>query len=279
MIGATYSTGHYTLYQEKKDKNLFEEIIDQLMIDGIPGIDDNFRLKIASLDKENKRMGIASFLDKDRNLFLKIKALINKDITKMDHIFDVITMLREYVKVGEVEKKKYGEVMTPIDFVEKQLDVLPEEVWSNPNLKWLDPANGTGPYPIMVIYRLMVGLKDWEPDEEKRYKYIVENMIYVSEIQPKNMFLYMFVVDTRDAYKLNIYTGSYLEEGFDYHMKNVWGIDKFDIVIGNPPFNQMIDMDFVKKSYEISDSILFVHPSTWLLDEKGKQKKFKDTKN
>ena len=279
MIGATYSTVHYTLYQEKKDKNLFEEIIDQLMIDGIPGIDDNFRLKIASLDKENKRMGIASFLDKDRNLFLKIKALINKDITKMDHIFDVITMLREYVKVGEVEKKKYGEVMTPIDFVEKQLDVLPKEVWSNPNLKWLDPANGTGPYPIMVIYRLMVGLKDWEPDEEKRYKHIVENMIYVSEIQPKNMFLYMFVVDTFDTYKLNIYTGSYLEEGFDYHMKNVWGIENFDIVIGNPPFNQMIDMDFVKKSYEISDSILFVHPSTWLLDEKGKQKKFKDTKN
>ena len=55
-------------------------------------------------------------------------------------------------------------------------------------------------------------------------------------------------------------------------MKDIWGIDKFDIVIGNPPFNQMIDMDFVKKSYRISDVILFVHPSTWLLDEKGKQK-------
>ena len=101
----------------------------------------------------------------------------------------------------------------------------------------------------------MLGLKDWEPDDEKRYIHIIENMIYVSEIQPKNMFLYMFTLDTFDKYNLNIYTGSYLEEGFDYHMKNVWDIEKFDIVIGNPPFNQMIDMLFVQKSYNISNIV------------------------
>ena len=269
---------HYELYQEKKDKNLFEEIVDQMIIDQVPGINDSFREKISSLDRDKKRMAILSLLDKDRNLFLKIKALISKDINKMEHIKDVITMLREYVKVGDVEKKKFGEVMTPLDFVKKQLSVLPKEVWSNPNLKWLDPANGTGPYPFMVIYKLMVGLKCWEPDDEKRYKHIVENMIYVCEIQPKNMFLYMCAIDPFDTFKLNIYSGSYLEDGFDYHIKNVWDIENFDIILGNPPFNQMIDMDFVKKSYLISDIILFVHPSTWLLDEKNKQKKFKDTK-
>jgi hypothetical protein len=279
MTGATYSTGHYTLYQETKDKNIFEEIVDQMIIDQVPGMNDSFREKISLLDRDKKRMAILSLLDKDRNLFLKIKGLINKDINKMDHIKDVVSMLREYVKVGEVEKKKYGEVMTPLDFVKKQLNVLPKEVWSNPYLKWLDPANGTGPYPIMVIYKLMIGLKDWEPDDEKRYKHIVENMIHVCELQPKNMFLYMCSLDPFDTYKLNIYTGSFLEVGFDYHMKNVWDIEKFNIILGNPPFNQMIDMTFVQKSYSISDIILFIHPSTWLLDEKNKQKKFRDTKN
>ena len=279
MIGATYSMGHYELYQETMDKNLFEEIVDQMIIDQVPGMNDSFREKISLLDRTKKRMAILSLLDKDRNLFLKIKALFDNNINRLDHIKDVIIMLREYVKVGDVEKKKFGEVMTPLDFIKKQLNVLPEEVWSNPNLKWLDPANGTGPYPIMIIYKLMVGLKDWEPDDEKRYKHIIENMIYVCEIQPKNMFLYICSLDPFDTYKLNIYTGSFLEEGFDYHMKNVWNIEKFDIVIGNPPFNQMIDMDFVKKSYKFSDIILFVHPSTWLLDEKGKQKKFNDTKD
>ena len=146
-------------------------------------------------------------------------------------------MLREYVKVGEVEKKKYGEVMTPLELVKEMLATLPKEVWSNPNLKWLDPANGTGPYPLIVIWRLMQGLKEWEPDAEKRYKHIVENMIYVCELQPKNMFLYMCLVDPYDEYQLNVYTGSFLTKEFDYHMKEVWGLEKFDIIIGNPPYN------------------------------------------
>ena len=32
------------------------------------------------------------------------------------------------------------EVFTPPDVVNKMLDLLPTEVWSNPNLKFLDPA-------------------------------------------------------------------------------------------------------------------------------------------
>ena len=279
ITGVTYSTTHYEHYNQNGDRNYFEEVVDAMILDGISGMNDSFRNAIMSLDRDKKRMTILSLLDKDLNLFKRIKALTDKNINKMDHIKDIILMLREYVKVGEVEKKKFGEVMTPLELVKEMLATLPEEVWSNPNLKWLDPANGTGPYPIMVIYKLMIGLSDWEPDSEKRYKHIVENMIYACELQPKNMFLYMCAIDPFDSYKLNIYTGSFLEEGFDFHMKNVWGVDKFDVVIGNPPFNQMIDMLFVQKSYKISDKVLFVHPSTWLLDEKGKQKKFNDTKN
>ena len=274
MIGATYSMGHYELYQETKDKNLFEEIVDQMIIDQVPGMNDSFREKISLLDRTKKRMAILSLLDKDRNLFLKIKALFDNNINRLDHIKDVIVMLREYVKVGDVEKKKYGEVMTPLELVKEMLATLPEDVWSNPNLKWLDPANGSGPYPIMVIYKLMVGLKDWEPDDEKRYKHIMENMIYVSELQPKNMFLYMCSVDPFDTYKLNIYSGSYLEEGFDYHMKNIWNIDKFDIVVMNPPYNDgstnkanSLWDKFVFKTLNINLAengyLVAVHPSGW----------------
>ena len=278
ITGVTYSVEHYNQFAETGDKNYFEEIIDAMILDGISGMNDTFRNAIRGLSRDKKRMTILSLLDKDLNLFKRIKALTDKNIGKMDHIKDIILMLREYVKVGEVEKKKFGEVMTPLELVKEMLATLPEEVWSNPNLKWLDPANGTGPYPIMVIYKLMIGLAEWEPDAEKRYKHIVENMIYVCELQPKNMFLYMCAVDPFDTYKLNIYTGSFLEPEFDKHMKDVWGVDKFDVVIGNPPFNQMIDMDFLCKSHEISDIVLYVHPSTWLLDEKGKQRKFTNTK-
>jgi site-specific DNA-methyltransferase (adenine-specific) len=244
-----------------------------MILDGISGMNESFRNAIMSLDRDKKRMTILSLLDKDLNLFKRIKALTDKNIGKMEHIKDIILMLREYVKVGEVEKKKFGEVMTPLELVKEMLATLPEDVWSNPELKWLDPANGTGPYPIMVIYKLMNGLAEWEPDAEKRYKHIIENMIYVCELQPKNMFLYMCAVDPFDTYKLNIYTGSFLEPEFDKHMKDVWGLEKFDIVIGNPPYNKSIDGngtnagsiydEFVEKCTKYSNRVLFVIPLKW----------------
>jgi hypothetical protein len=277
ITGVTYSNAHYEHYNQNGDRNYFEEVIDAMILDEIAGMNETFRTAISNLSKDKKRMTILSLLEKDIKLFNKIKALVDKDINKMDHIKDVVLMLREYVKIADVEKKKYGEVMTPLDLVKEMLNTLPKEVWSNPSLKWLDPANGTGPYPIMVIYKLMVGLKDWEPDDEKRYKHIVENMIYVAELQPKNMFLYMCAVDPFDKYKLNVYTGSYLEKEFDYHMKNIWGIEKY-IIIGNPPYQELSTSDlkssdqgrvklwmkFVEKSLSMCDMLLFITPNNWL---------------
>jgi hypothetical protein len=273
MLGITYSVEHYKEFERTGNKNIFEEVIDKLVSDFLP---DEVKKEIESLPLEKKRTVILSTLDKDRNLFLSIKALINKqDFSRENHIKDVIRMLREYVKVGEVEKKKFGEVMSPLEIVKDMLKTLPEEVWSNPNLKWLDPANGTGPYPAMVIYKLMQGLKEWEPDDKKRYKHIVENMIYVCELQPKNMFLWLCLVDPHDEYVCNIYTGSFLESGFDKHMKDVWGVEKFDIILGNPPYNtgtsggngsRDLWDKFVLKSLKILNRdgyLLFVHPSKW----------------
>ena len=278
ITGVTYSVSDYEHYNQNGDLNYFEEVIDAMMLDGISGMNDTFRNAIRGLSRDKKRMTILSLLDKDLNLFKRIKALTDKNIGKMDHIKDIILMLREYVKVGEVEKKKFGEVMTPLELVKEMLATLPEEVWSNPNLKWLDPANGTGPYPIMVIYKLMIGLAEWEPDAEKRYKHIVENMIYVCELQPKNMFLYMCAVDPFDTYKLNIYTGSFLEPEFDKHMKDVWGVDKFDVSLGNPPFKRKLNLKFLNKCMDISESNLFVHPSSWLIDEKNSNSDFRNAR-
>ena len=152
-----YTGCTYLQFASAKNKNVFEDVIDMLIIDGIPGMTDQYRDIIISLPSDKKRMTILSLLDKDRNLFKEIKSLTDKNINKVDHINDIVVMLREYVKVGDVEKKKFGEVMTPLTLVDEMLDTFPSEVWLNPNLKWLDPANGVGPFPIMVIKRLKIG--------------------------------------------------------------------------------------------------------------------------
>jgi hypothetical protein len=282
MIGTTYSTNHYEEFKRTGNQNIFEEVIDRMIIDGIAGMNESFRNTISNLPKKDKRMTILSLLDKDLNLFKRIKALISDEkLTKIDHLEQVILMLREYVKVGPEERKKFGEVMTDLKLVKHILSRIPKEDFKNPNKTFIDISNGTGVFPLVVIYRLMKGLADVEgfEDPEFRYKHIVENQIYTAEIQPKNVFLYLCLVDPYDEYDLNIYCGSSLDKGLRTHMSDVWNKTYFDYSIGNPPFNQMIDMKFVSLSYEIADVICFVHPSTWLLDEKGKQKKFNDTKN
>jgi len=190
-------------------------------------------------------------------------------------------LINSYLGISEIEKKKYGEVFTPFSLINEMLDTLPKEVWSNPNLKWGDFANGIGNFPAVVIQRLMEGLKEWEPDDEKRYKHIIENQIYTCEIQSKNIFIFLMLFNPDNKYKMNFYTGSFLEEGFDKHMKEVWGLDGFDIVMGNPPYqdgtggkskgtgNTLWNL-FVDKSLKTPGGILnesgylvMVHPSGW----------------
>ena len=287
ITGTTYSVSHYKEFEKTGNKDIFENIIDSMIMDGIAGMNESFRRAISSLPKDKKRLAILSILDKDRNLFAKIKESITDiNLSKIDHVKNIILMLREYVKIAEVEKKKFGEVMTPLDLVKEMLNTLPTEVWSNPNLKWLDPANGTGPFPAVVIYKLMKGLESWEPDADKRYKHIIENMIYVCELQPKNMFLYLCTVDPKDELACNIYTGSFLEEGFDYHMKNVWGVEKFDIVIGNPPYqdgtktqgkNSSLWTKFIIKSNSyINKYLLFITPFSWIAPSETQKNELKD---
>lgn len=70
------------------------------------------------------------------------------------------------------------EVFTPPELVDKILDLLPEEVWQDSSLKWLDPACKTGIFLRQIAKRLIVGLRNEFPDEEKRREHIFHNMLY-----------------------------------------------------------------------------------------------------
>jgi len=299
-LGLTYSMVHYETFKIHNDKNIFEDVIDNLMIDEILSKDIKYRddkdvlhtltfgteeHKKASLEfkadvlnplnRAKKRLKILKFLSEQNSVYVNIINIIKKKESKFSYIKDVIRELREYVKVGETETKLFGEVMTPLELVKEMITTLPEETWSNPNLKILDPSNGCGPFPAFIIYKLMIGLTEWQPDEDLRYKHIIENMIYTCELQPKNMFLWLFTIDPKDEFQPNIYTGSFLDQGFDNHMKNVWGVDKFDIITGNPPYQDgknknrahPLWVKFIEKSFSIlnnSGYLNMVTPNSWI---------------
>lgn len=171
--------------------------------------------------------------------------------------------------------KKFAEVLTPLFLVDDMLDKLPEHVWSDPSLTWLDPCAGAGTYAVRIIARLMEGLKEHYVNPKNRYKHIINNMLYFTELQVDRAFLLTMLLDpiADKQININIYNGSFLEEGFDNHMHNVWELTGFDIVIGNPPYQilkpgykrpKSIWNLFVDKGIDICTKYFsMVHPSTW----------------
>ncbi len=70
------------------------------------------------------------------------------------------------------------EVFTSPKLANQVLDLLPEHVWSNKELKWLDPSCKTGVFLREIAKRLLIGLKEVIPDLEKRKEHILKNMLY-----------------------------------------------------------------------------------------------------
>ena len=253
-----------------------EQIVDNIVLDLLetktPGSKD---IILQHTTKSTKRLAMLHVLDDDRSLLEEYKNIIRGEQFCSHYATDVVQLLRKYVKVADTEVKIFGEVMTPLTLVNDMLDKLPSEVWSNKDLKWLDPCNGVGTFPSVVVERLMIGLKDVIVDDCERYRHIIENMIYVCEIQAKNMFLFHCAFDREDDHELNTYFGSFLDKGFDYHMLNEWGIQKFDIIIGNPPFQKTESDDkrtfplwdeFVSKVLSnliVGGYLVFIHPGAW----------------
>lgn len=97
----------------------------------------------------------------------KLTAATVLDSTKrMPDILDVIAALSS------------DAIPTPPILARALLDTLPEEVWVDPNLKWLDPAAKSGSILREVAIRLMEGLQEWQPNPEKRAQHILGKMLY-----------------------------------------------------------------------------------------------------
>lgn len=70
------------------------------------------------------------------------------------------------------------EVFTPPRVVNDMLDLLPKHVWLNPNTKFLDPSCKSGVFLREIAKRLMTGLTEEIPDEQRRRAHIFQNMLY-----------------------------------------------------------------------------------------------------
>lgn len=70
------------------------------------------------------------------------------------------------------------EVFTPPNVVNKMLDMLPQELFRNPDTTFLDPACKTGVFPREIAKRLIAGLEPQIPDLQERIDHIFKKQLF-----------------------------------------------------------------------------------------------------
>jgi hypothetical protein len=206
---------------------------------------------------------------------MKKEKFSHKDIDSHEKI---IKLIKHYLPIRENEKNKYGEVFTPPHLINEMFDKLPKSVWKNPKYKWLDPANGIGNFSMLAYTRLMNGLKTVIPWKTKRSNHIIKNMLYMVEINKKNVEISRKIFGNQ----ANIFYGSFLSKdnkSVNTNMLQDFGIEKFDVIMGNPPFQKerhnttgtnagrsTLWDHFISNSFKILKKgglLAFINPSNW----------------
>lgn len=178
------------------------------------------------------------------------------------------------------EKKQNAEVPTPIKLVDEMLSKIPENFWCSRG-KVFEPCCGKGNFVLGIFYRLFDGLKQSYKTEYECCRAIVENLLYYADISTLNVFITTEIlkceVQSRcgecdfSEWNFNSWVGDTLE----LDIKKEWGVEGFDAVVGNPPYNSSGDtgtgntiwQNFTRislnKLIKKNGYLAYVHPPGW----------------
>ncbi len=155
---------------------------------------------------------------------------------------EVNDLLKKYMPNRKAEMDKFGEVFTPpelINSIYSRINEYSPSIWKNPKTTLLDPSAGVGNFIALAYTRFMKGLASKIPDPVKRSNHIIENMLFMVELNPANCK----VIRKLFGKKANVICSSFLDECLQKVNPSV--VKKFlnkregfTIIVGNPPYQQ-----------------------------------------
>ena len=118
-----------------------------------------------------------------------IKQSMKNNLTNKDTLSHLID---KYLIPQENEKKKNAEVSTPYKLRQEMIGILEKNFFKSKK-KVFEPCSGKGGFLIDIIDQFMKELDI--PDEELKYKIIVEECLYFSDINPTNIFINKLLIE------------------------------------------------------------------------------------
>ena len=152
-----------------------------------------------------------------------------------------------------------------------KLEETNKDIFTDKNNKFLDNSVGVGFFMICIYFRLMRGLRYIIKNPYERKKHILENMLYMIDINQTNINICNSIFNNNKNFKVNIYC----YDALTYNYAN-----KFTVIIGNPPYqkqnkknnnarggtNNNLYIDFIKFNMTLLQDdgyLAYIHPLNW----------------
>jgi hypothetical protein len=230
------------------------------------------------------------------NIFIKVMTtILNENEAIIEQIRDIYCnstpsllrcLIEKHFIPSQEEKQKNAEIPTPVRLVDEMLEKVPEEFWRTPH-KVFEPCCGKGNFVLGIFDKFYKGLSSLYEDEIERCRIIITECLYYADITELNVFI------TTEILKCHVqsYCGlEYEEWGYEFNnnvgntlvldIKKKWGLEGFDAVIGNPPYNiakettlkggyggrslwDKFVIHSLNKLLKEGGYLVFIHPPSW----------------
>lgn len=213
----------------------------------------------------------------------RFNAAIQEFEKKREQLADYLNNTTKEDIFSYIPAQKSNQIFTPREVVNKMLNILEAEnpgIFSNPNLTFCDLHTKSGLFLTEIAKRLNHGLTNIIPDEQARLKHIFENQLFgfaptqiVYDIAA-NYIYGGFPEISRQNLKKQDLTEQF-KKGEPLNMK-------FDVVIGNPPYQEEtkdtsdkpIYNYFMSEAYKFADKVCFITPARFLFNAGKTPKKW-----
>ena len=215
----------------------------------------------------------------------RFNAAIQEFEKKREQLADYLNNTTKEDIFSYIPAQKSNQIFTPREVVNKMLNTLEAEnpgIFSNPNLTFCDLYVKSGLFLAETAKRLNRGLVNIIPDERARLKHIFENQLFgfaptqiIYDIAA-NYIYGGFPEISRQNLKKKDLTEQF-KKGEPLNMK-------FDVVIGNPPYQEEGNGDdssskpiynyFMSEAYKFADKVCFITPARFLFNAGKTPKKW-----